>query len=208
MCLARHLKQQVARLALKRTHLEPEALKCGGCGAGKGSRAGEGWAEAGDRLCGPEVAPDPDPRPSGGAEGHVSCPPSGPQLRSPHRRLSQGPRPGSSRPREDITARATRLQSSSKTERGRGSSFQAASKGRRAFHLLAFESGAKVGKVTTGLKFKWHRKGSRADERTAVQPGEQSRGPGWAPGRSAVSSGRASREGPAAAIVPLKEASR
>lgn len=75
LCLARHLKQQVARLALKRTHLEPEALKCGGCGAGKGSRAGEGWAEAGDRLCGPEVAPDPDPRPSGGAEGHVSCPP-------------------------------------------------------------------------------------------------------------------------------------
>lgn len=47
--LARHPKQQVVRLALKRTHLEPEALQCGECGAAKGSRGGGGPGE-GRRL--------------------------------------------------------------------------------------------------------------------------------------------------------------
>lgn len=50
------------------------------------------------------------------------------------------------------------------------------------FHLPAFESGAKVGKVTTRLKFKWCRMGRREDETPAVWPGEQSQGPAWAPG--------------------------
>lgn len=50
------------------------------------------------------------------------------------------------------------------------------------FHLPAFESGTKVGKVTTRLKFKWCRMGRREDETLAGRPGEQSRRPSWAPG--------------------------
>lgn len=58
----------------------------------------------------------------------------------------------------------------------------------------------KTGKVTTRLKFKWHRKGSREDERAAVWPGEQSRSPARAPGRR----GRARRGRAANAIVRLR----
>lgn len=50
------------------------------------------------------------------------------------------------------------------------------------FHLLAFESGTKVGKVTTRLKFKWCRMGRQEDETLAGWPGEQSRSPARAPG--------------------------
>lgn len=101
----------------------------------------------------------------------------------PHPSIAAFPKPPSLKARAPGRMKGSRQKDSKAVQRQRETEDEVSSHIQgEGFHLPAFESGTKVGKVTTRLKFKWCRMGRREDETLAGRPGEQSQSPARAPG--------------------------